>query len=115
MVIYCKCVAFASCFPPQHLILGESMMSNRLKLWLGASALALASGALPAAPILSPITAGMLGVDLANEAQAQDSESGEGEGAEAECTTESGEGEEGGATECPEPTGEEGEGEGEGG
>jgi hypothetical protein len=88
-------------------------MTNRLKLWLGASALALASGALPAAPILSPIAAGLLGIDLANEAQAQESESGE--GAETECTTESGEGEEGGATECPEPSGEEGEGDGEGG
>ena len=93
-------------------------MTNRWKLWLGASALAIASGALPAAPILSPIADGMFGLDLANDAAAQESgeESGEGEGegAEAECTTETGEGEEGGA-ECPEPTGEEGEGEGEGG
>ncbi len=91
-------------------------MTNRWKLWLGASALAIASGALPAAPILSPIADGMLGLDLTNDAAAQESgdESGEGEGAEAECTTETGEGEEGGA-ECPEPTGEEGEGEGEGG
>jgi hypothetical protein len=86
------------------------MITNRWRLWLGASALAMASGALPAVQILSPITTGMLGIDLANEASAQESgdESGEGEGAEAECTTESGEGEEGG--ECPEPTGEEGEG-----
>jgi hypothetical protein len=80
-------------------------MSNRWKLWLGASALAMASGALPAAPILSPVTSELLGIDLADDAQAQ--ESGEGEGTE--CTTETGEGEEGG-TECPEPTGEEGEG-----
>jgi hypothetical protein len=89
------------------------MMTNRWKLWLGASALAMASGGLPAAPILSPIAAGVLGIDLPGDAWAQESddESGEGEGAEAECTTESGEGEDGGA-ECPEPSGEEGEGEG---
>jgi hypothetical protein len=91
------------------------MMTNRLKLWLGASALALLSGALPAAPILSPMAADLAGVSLAGDAWAQESgeESGEGEGGTAtECTTETGEGEEGGATECPEPTGEEGEGEG---
>ena len=89
-------------------------MTTRWKLWLGASAFAMASGALPAAQIVSPITSGLLGLDLVDEAQAQ--ESGEGEGAGTECTTEEdGEGEEGGSTECPEPTGEEGEGEGEGG
>jgi hypothetical protein len=84
-------------------------MTTRWKLWLGASALAMASGALPAAQIVSPVASSLLGLDLIDEAQAQ--ESGEGEGAETECTTEEGgEGEEGG--ECPEPTGEEGEGEG---
>lgn len=82
-------------------------MTTRWKLWLGASALAMASGAVPAAQIVSPITSSLLGLDLIDEAQAQ--ESGEG----TECTTdESGEGEEGGETECPEPSGEEGEGEG---
>lgn len=86
-------------------------MTTRWKLWLGASALAMASGALPAAQIVSPMTGSLLGLDLADEAQAQESGEGEGEGAETECTTEEGgEGEEGG--ECPEPTGEEGEGEG---
>jgi hypothetical protein len=86
-------------------------MTTRWKLWLGASALAMASGAVPAAQIASPLTTSLLGMSLASDAQAQ--ESGEGEGTEAECTTEEGgEGEEGGATECPEPTGEEGEGEG---
>lgn len=84
-------------------------MTTRWKLWLGASALAMASGALPAAPILSPITTGMLGFDLTNEASAD--ESGEGEGGATECTTESGEGEEGGSAECA-PSGEDGEGEG---
>lgn len=85
-------------------------MTTRWRLWLGASALALASSALPAIQIVSPVTGSLLGLDLIDAAQAQ--ESGEdGEGAEAECTTEEGgEGEEGG--ECPEPTGEEGEGEG---
>lgn len=90
-------------------------MTNRVKLWLGASALALLSGA-PPAPVLSPMAAGLAGFSLAGDAWAQESgeESGEGEGGTAtECTTESGEGEEGGATECPEPAGgEEGEGEG---
>jgi hypothetical protein len=87
-------------------------MTTRWKLWLGASALAMASGALPAAQIVSPLTASLFGLSLANDAQAQESGEGE-EGTEAECTTEeSGEGEEGGETECPEPTGEEGEGEG---
>ncbi|WP_162916544.1 hypothetical protein [Dongia deserti] len=85
-------------------------MTNRWKLWLGASALAMASGALPAAQILSPVTAGMFGLDLTNEASAQESGEGE-EGTATECTTESGEGEEGGATDCA-PSGEEGEGEG---
>ncbi len=82
-------------------------MTTRWKLWLGASALAMAS--LPAAQIVSPITGSLLGLDLIDDAQAQES----GEGESAECTTEeSGEGEEGGETECPEPSGEEGEGEG---
>ena len=85
-------------------------MTNRWRLWLGASALAMGSGALPAAPILSPITTGLLGPDLPGNALAQDSE--EGEGVETECTTESGEGEDGDTTECPAPTSEEGEGEG---
>ena len=90
-------------------------MTTRWKLWLGASALAMASGALPAAQIVSPVTSSLLGLVLMDEAQAQESGEGEGEGAETECTTEeTGEGDEG-ATECPEPTGEEGEGEGEGG
>jgi len=53
-------------------------MTTRWNLWLGASALAMASGALPAAQIVSPITSSLLGVDLIDEAQAQ--ESGEGEG-----------------------------------
>jgi hypothetical protein len=80
-------------------------------LWLGASALALASGALPAVQIVSPVAGSLLGLDLIDAAQAQESGEGEdGEGTEAECTTE--EGEEGGEAECPEPTGEEGEGEG---
>ena len=88
-------------------------MTRRWRLWLGASALAMASGALPAAQIVSPITSSLLGMDLIDEAQAQESGEGEGEGTEAACATEeAGEGEEGGATECPEPTGEEGEGEG---
>lgn len=82
-------------------------MTTRWRLWLGASALALASGALPAVQIVSPMTSSLLGLDPIDQAQAQES----GEGTEAECTTdESGEGEEG--SECPEPTGEEGEGEG---
>jgi len=86
-------------------------MTNRWKLWLGASALAMAGGALPAAPIPSPIATGMLGMDLAGDAQAQESDDESGEGTETECTdTESGEGDEDGATECPESTGEEGEG-----
>jgi len=84
-------------------------MTTRWKLWLGASALAMASGALPAAQIVSPITSSLLGLDLIDEAQAQES----GEGQDAEGThEESGEGDEGGETECPEPSGEEGEGEG---
>jgi len=87
------------------------MMTNRWKLWLGASALAMASGALPAAQILSPVTTGILGFDLANEASADESGEGEGEGSATECTTEGGEGEEGGSAECA-PSGEEGEGEG---
>ena len=90
-------------------------MTTRWKLWLGASALAMASGALSAAQIVSPITSSLLGMDLVDDAQAQESGEGEGEGAETECTTETGEGEEGGSADCPAPTGEEGEGEGEGG
>jgi hypothetical protein len=85
-------------------------MTTRRKLWLGASALAMASSALPAAQIVSPITSSLFGLSLANDAQAQESGEGE-EGTEAECTTESGEGEEGGETECAPPS-EEGEGEG---
>ena len=53
-------------------------MTTRWKLWLGASALAMASGALPTAQIVSPITRSLLGMDLVDDAQAQ--ESGEGEG-----------------------------------
>jgi hypothetical protein len=90
------------------------MMTNRWKLWLGASALAMASGVLPAAQILSPITTATIGFDVAGDAWAQESgeESGEGEGGTpTECTTETGEAEEGGSAECA-PTGEEGEGEG---
>lgn len=83
-------------------------MTTRWKLWVGASALAMATGALPATPILSPITTAVLGVDLTNEANAQESGEGE-EGTATECTTE---GEEGGETECAPPSGEEGEGEG---
>jgi hypothetical protein len=86
------------------------MMDNRMKLWLGASALALLSGALPAAPVLSPM-ADLAGISLADDAWAQESGEGE-EGTATECTTETGEGEEGGSTDCPAPTGEEGEGEG---
>jgi len=86
-------------------------MTTRWKLWLGASALAMASGALPAAQIISPLTASLFGMSLADDAQAQESGEGE-EGTEAECPTEEGEGEEGGETKCPEPSGEEGEGEG---
>ena len=90
-------------------------MTTRWKLWLGASALAMASGALPAAQVVSPVTSSLLGRDLVDVPQAQESAEGEGEGAETECTTETGEGEEGGSADCPAPTGEEGEGEGEGG
>jgi hypothetical protein len=86
-------------------------MTTRWKLWVGASALAMTTGVLPATPILSPITTAVLGVDLANEASAQESGEGE-EGAPTECTTESGEGDEGGETECAPPSTEEGEGEG---
>ncbi|HET6161146.1 MAG TPA: hypothetical protein VFE34_22570 [Dongiaceae bacterium] len=87
-------------------------MTNRLKLWAGVSALALASGVLPPPPVLSPIT-DLLGVNLASEALADES----GEGEDAECTTgEDGEGDEGGTTECPSgddsSSGEDGEGEG---
>lgn len=82
-------------------------MSTRWKLWLGASALALVSGALLAAQIPSPMIGGQLGLDLIRGAQAQ--ESGEGTGAAAECAPEGGEGEEGGAADCPAPAGEDGE------
>ena len=88
-------------------------MTNRWKLWLGVSALAMASGALPAAPILSPIATEALGVDIANEAWAQESGDESGEEATTDCAaTEDGEGEEGGTTKCPDETssGEEGEG-----
>ena len=92
-------------------------MTNRVKLWLGASALALTSGALPAAAILSPITIGALSIGLAGEAwaQASSNESGGG-GAEADCAaTEDGEGDDDGTTECPSSddassSGEDGEG-----
>lgn len=84
-------------------------MSTRWKLWLGVSALAIGSGVLPSAQIVSPIAHNLLGIDLLDEAQAQES----GEGTDTECTTgQSGEGEEGGETECPAPSEEEGEGEG---
>lgn len=86
-------------------------MTNRVKLWLGASTLALLSGVLPAAPGLSPVTTEIFGVGLAGDAWAQESGDESGEGEEAECPSgEEGEGEEGGGTECP--SGEEGEGEG---
>lgn len=88
-------------------------MTNRWKLWLGVSALAVTSGVLPGVQILSPVSSGMLGVATAGDAWAQESE--EGEGAAPECATEASEGEEGGAVECPEPSGEGEEGEGEGG
>ena len=92
-------------------------MTNRWKLWLGASALAMASGALPAGQIATPITAGLFGVDLSNQANAQETtdESGEDAGTATECTTETGEGDESGSTtECPQPqpSSEDGEGEG---
>jgi hypothetical protein len=86
------------------------LMTTRWRLWVGASALAMATGALPATPILSPITTAVLGIDLTNDASAQESGEGE-EGAPTDCTTESGEGEEGSETECAPPS-EEGEGEG---
>ena len=79
-------------------------MTNRVKLWLGASALALASGALPAAPFLSPIAAGTFGADLPGQAWAQES----GEGTASECTDDGDE--EGGTSDCA-GSGEDGEGE----
>jgi hypothetical protein len=91
-------------------------MTNRVKLWLGASALALASGAVPAGAILSPITADLLGIDLAGKAWAQESgdESESGEGTASDCTDNGDE--EGGSSECPgtddTSSGEDGEGEG---
>jgi hypothetical protein len=88
-------------------------MTSRVKLWLGASALALASGALPAAPILSPITTGLLGIDPAGQAWAQEAGDESGEGAASECTDDGDE--EGGSSECPTDgtsSGEDGEGEG---
>lgn len=101
--------------PASQPTLWGKTMSNRWKLWLGASALAMASGAVPGLQVLSPVTTGLAGIDLVRDAGAQDSgdEAGEGDeaGAETDCTTESGEGDEGGSAECPEPTGEEGEGE----
>jgi hypothetical protein len=103
--ICCMIVAFRN--QPQG-----SMVSTRWKLWLGASALAIASGALPAAQILSPIADGLLGHDLIEDAQAQESGETEGEGSEADCAPEGAEGEEGGAVDCPAPAGEDGEGEG---
>ena len=48
-------------------------MTIRWRLWLGASALALASGALPAIQIVSPVTGSLLGLDLIDAAQAQES------------------------------------------
>src|SRR5262245_23614020 len=89
----CLVVANASHLPhdpplPQQPARGM-MMNNRVKLWLGASALALLSGALPTAPILSPMAADVAGISLAGDAWAQESGEGE-EGTEAECTTESG-------------------------
>ena len=89
-------------------------MTNRVKLWLGASALALASGALPAAPILSPIAAGTFGVDLPGQAWSQESNDESGEGTASECTDDGGE--EGGTSDCASSddasSGEDGEGEG---
>ena len=84
-------------------------MTTRWHLWVGASALAMATGVLPAAQIVSPIATATLGIDLSGQAWAQESGEGE-EGAPAECSTESGEGEEGG-DECA-PSTEDGEGEG---
>ena len=92
-------------------------MTNRWKLWLGASALAITSGALPVGQIAAPITTALFGVDLTSQANAQEStdESGEDAGTPTECTTETGEGDESGSTtECPQPqpSSEDGEGEG---
>jgi hypothetical protein len=89
-------------------------MTNRLKLWLGASALALASGALPAAAILSPITVDLFGIDVAEKAWAQESDDESGEGTASDCTDDGDE--EGGSSECAgtddTSSGEDGEGEG---
>jgi len=81
-------------------------MTNRVKLWLGASALAHASGALPAAPILSPIATDLLGIEPAGQALAQESGDESGEGETSECA---GEGEEGGSSDCAETEGSSGE------
>ncbi|MGH6893073.1 MAG: hypothetical protein ACREEP_12510 [Dongiaceae bacterium] len=89
-------------------------MTNRVKLWLGVSAMALLSGALPAAPALTSAATEIFGVGLTSDAWAQESSGESGEGAETECaTTEDGEGDEGGTTECPTDdatSGEDGEG-----
>ena len=84
-------------------------MTNRWKLWVGVSALGLATGALPATPVPSPL-ADQLGIRISGEAWAD--ESGEGDDASADCATEDGEGEEGGSSECESSSGEDGEGEG---
>lgn len=93
-------------------------MTTRMKALLGASVLALLSGAMPAvlAPAAEAIGQSALADLMMSQAEAQ--ESGEEGGDASECTTdEDGEGEEAGATECPttdEGSGEEGE-DGEGG
>ncbi|HEY1385334.1 MAG TPA: hypothetical protein VGF43_17045 [Dongiaceae bacterium] len=89
-------------------------MTNRVQLWLGASALALASGALPAAPIFSPIAVDVLGIDPPGQAWAQESVDESGEGTASKCADDGAE--EGGSSACAgaddTSSGEDGEGEG---